>query len=244
VYIEHIIVAALIAAGFALWVRRSTWCYLWERAGTFHVATIAAYSVFVMAPTTPLFEALHVTGVWNLEDLIGHMARLVGLGVLAYALLDRLALPHRRLFLRSRIELPAVLLLPVIVGAFIVGAPDAHVTSLVHAYSHSSLTVFWVTTDVARIWLLAHLAWALRTIRLDRDSRLVAGAYLWAVRINYVAAAVLIAAALGCPWRGLPDVGAGLLYGSYLVYVAAAVLGMRRRRSWLDQPPPRTTETA
>lgn len=237
--IDHGILAALIALAAGLWVRRTTWRFKWESAATINLAGILICLVCMMPFTTPAFDWLHsITGIWNLEDMIGHLAYLTGITVLSYVTLNRIELPAAGRWRRLRLEIPAVVVLPTMVGLFVLGSPDHHERDLFTAPPNFWLAAYWLAMAAAALWVLGHLLWALAIIaRLDPASSTMAKIYLLAVTVDCGS----IAAKAGSIW--LPGVG---LEGTAWVlvcaatggYAAAAIYGMQRVRRWLAWPPP------
>lgn len=237
--IDHGILAALIALAAGLWVRRTTWFYKWESAATVNLAGILICLVCMMPFATPAFDRLYdITGVWNLEDMIGHFAYLTGITVLSYVTLNRLELTDPSRWRHMRLELPATVVLPLLVGLFVLGSPDHHSRDLFSEAPNFCLACYWLVFEGAVSWVLGHLAWALVIIaRWDPESSTVAKIYLVAVGVNYGSIAAKVASLWlrGC---GLEAVSWGLACVATVGYAAAAICGMRQVRRWLVWPPP------
>ncbi|WP_232002955.1 hypothetical protein, partial [Mycobacterium sp. 1245801.1] len=230
---------ALIALAAGLWVRRTTWFYKWESAATVNLAGILVGLVCMMPFATPTFDCLHrVTGVWNLEDMVGHIASLTGITVFAYVTLNRLELTNAAQWRHWRLELPATFVLPTLVGLFVPGSPDRHVRDLFTEPPNAWLAAYWVVLSGAALWVLGHLLWALAIIaRYDADSSTMAKIYLAAVSVNcWAVVAKLLSMAL--PGLGLETAAWVLICVSTVGYVLAAMYGMRQIKRWLAWPPP------
>lgn len=237
--IDHGIFAALVALTAGLWVRRITWRCKWECAATINLAGILICLVCMMPATTPAFDWLHdITGIWNLEDMIGHLSYLVGITVLAYVTLNRIELPAPARWRHLRLELPATVVLPVAVGLFVLGSPDHHVSDLYAAPVNFWLACYWLLLVGAALWVLGHLLWALVIIaRWDPASATMAKIYLVAVTVDCGALAAK-ALSLWMPGVGLEETSWVLVCVASGGYAAAAIYGMRRIRLWLAWPPP------
>jgi hypothetical protein len=69
-----LIAITLACIAWSLWIRRVTWTCRWEIAATLNIA-LQGTARFFMSPfaSETLGRALHaLSGVWNLEDYIGH----------------------------------------------------------------------------------------------------------------------------------------------------------------------------
>ena len=238
---DHAIAAALIAVLVGLWVRRTTWTFRWECAATINLAAILICLVCMMPRAAPAYDPLHsLTGVWNLEDLLGHLTYLAGITVLTHVMLARLTLADLRAFVRQRIELPATILLPTLIGVFVVAAPNHHVADLVIEPAAGWLTCYWLLLCGCGIWVLAHLLWALLIIHGDPQSATIATLYIVAVLANI---GVFVARGMSAVVPAFPgSVTWTLICMATVAYATAAIVGMRRVRRWLTWPPPRPAE--
>lgn len=91
-----LIVVTIGCIAWSLWIRRVTWSCRWEVAATLNVALQGA-AVMLMSPLASetvgqwLFK---LTGVWNLEDYIGHDCYIVAASAIVYNALGRLQDDH------------------------------------------------------------------------------------------------------------------------------------------------------
>jgi len=240
--LEQLVAVALIATMAGLWARRGTWTFRWESAATINLAGLAIYFVCVMPATAPAYDVLyHLTGVWNLEDLVGHTAYLFGIGTLAHAMIARLDIADRRRFLRQRFELPVNIGLPTLIGVFVAASPDHHAADLLFEPARGWLAVYWILWAALSLWILGHLLWAMLIIRTDRRSAPVANIYVAAVAVDI---ASLVALCLSVT-VGLPaSVAAVLICVATVCYAAAAIYGMRGVKRRLTLLPPKQAEPA
>src|SRR6476659_738226 len=81
-----LIAITLGCIGWSLWIRRVTWSCRWEVAATLNIA-LQGLAVILMSPfaSETLGHWLHaLTGMWNLEDYIGHDAYIVAASAVVY----------------------------------------------------------------------------------------------------------------------------------------------------------------
>ena len=174
---------------YVLWSRRFTIFVGWEVGPTVMVLGMAL-CMFLIPPymaniVGPPLRA--VTRLCNAEDLIGHLAYLVGLGALLHTMINRLDMPNRERFIRTRLELPAVLGLPVLIGAFLLGSPDQPIADSVADSIHYGgewLKAYWLLLCCASGWIMGHLIWTLDILRRDPRSAVVANLYLIALLLD------------------------------------------------------------
>ena len=126
----------LVVALLALWSIRHAWSIPIERPATITVALLAV-DVLLMTPQLNwwLSRRLHaITGVWNLEDLTGHICVLIAMCSLLYLMADRLDMnpAQFRWFVRYRIELPCTIAIALMVAIFLPGdIADRYITDTV-----------------------------------------------------------------------------------------------------------------
>lgn len=228
--------AALAATIVALWIRRATWPYLWEKAANTNLACFAAALVCAMPQCAPAFDALHrATGLANLEDLVAILLHLVGITVFTVSLIARVdhgGPDGLRRFVTWRITLPATIILPALVGLFLTVAPaDHHVSVVFERPGHGSMAAFLLLYVAAVAWVTVLGVWALLIIRTDPASQVIANLYLCSLAAGLVWVVVMPVNVL----TGLDLVGvvwASVLVAS-LFFMAGTVRGMRRIRVWL-----------
>jgi hypothetical protein len=179
----------LVVALLALWSIRHAWSIPIERPATITVALLAV-DVLLMTPQLNwwLSRRLHaVTGVWNLEDLTGHICVLIAMCSLLYLVADRLDInpAQFRWFVRYRIELPCTIAIALMVAIFLPGdIADHYITDTVAVEASPWLRAYWLTMSVGCYYLLWNIARVLLILRRDPRSRPAATAYLVAVGIS------------------------------------------------------------
>jgi hypothetical protein len=125
-----------------------------------------------------------VTGLWNLEDLIGHICYLVGMFALLYLVAGRLDMniTQFRGFLRYRIELPATVAIALMVATFVVGdIGDQYSPDITAARVDGWLRVYWLVMIVAVVYLIVLIGRILLILRRDPRSKRGATVYLLAL---------------------------------------------------------------
>jgi hypothetical protein len=179
----------LVVALLALWSIRHAWNIPWERPATLTVALLTL-DVLLVAPRVSrwLSPMLHAfTGLWNLEDLIGHICVLIAMCSLLYLVADRLDMnpAQFRWFVRYRIELPCTLAIALMVAVFLTGdVADRYVTDTVAVHATPWLRAYLLTMSVTCYYLIWNIGRALVILRRDPRSRRAATAYLVAVGIS------------------------------------------------------------
>ncbi len=90
--LSALIIITLASIGWSLWIRRVTWHCRWEVAATLNIALQGA-AVALMSPlaANTVGVALHnLTGVWNLQNYIGHDCYIVAASAIVYNVVGRL----------------------------------------------------------------------------------------------------------------------------------------------------------
>jgi len=179
------IIAAAITGG-CLWVRRRAWGHRFELGGCIVAASMFACLLLMgpalsLALSTPIYA---VTGLWNLEDLLGHLAYLAGLTALFQTLVYRTNIDAPTRFLRRYLEVPTAIILPLLVGLFVVGTPETHYPDLFQTPVTGWMTLYWVVLCAAAGYLLVNLLRLLRIVRRDPRSTVTANIYITAIGID------------------------------------------------------------
>lgn len=179
----------LLAAVMALWIRRHTWRMRWEAAATLNVA-LQSLNVVLLCPRVSrwISPKLHaITGQWNIEDLIGHLAYMGGLAAVLYMAVSRLNMTDRQLrrFVKHRIELPATIFVPLAVGTFVYGRFGRHyVPDLVLLDQAAWLRCYYLLYIAAIAYFLGQAAWVLLILRQDPNQVRAANFYLAAIGVS------------------------------------------------------------
>lgn len=179
---------ALFACAEAIWRRRTVWECMWDRAVTVGVV-LEGVNIVCMEPSisSPLSPWLHrVTGVWNVQQLGGHLLHIGGLMCVLYMAISRLKLTagQRRKMLRKHIELPAVFIVAVEVALFVEGAPDKNIPDLVLTNPSPIMWVYWVVMGVSALYISITAIWALSIIARNAACAATANVYIFVCSIS------------------------------------------------------------
>ena len=189
-----LIAITLGCIGWSLWIRRVTWSSRWEVAATLNIA-LQGIAVLLMSPlaSETLGHWLHtLTGMWNLEDYLGHDAYIVAASAIVYNALGRLQDDHAmQQSFKQYVERPATLCIPLLLATFSFGA-GAHVyrADFFEVPTDFWLAAYWVLLCGTLIYLLGYGSRALLVLRKDPRSRKIANVYLVA-SVSGIAACVV-----------------------------------------------------
>ena len=195
-----LITITLACIAWSLWIRRVTWTCRWEVAATLNIALQGA-TVFLMSPlaSETLGHWLHsLTGLWNLEDYIGHDMYVVAASAIVYNALGRLQddAAMQRTF-KQYVERPATVCIPLLLATYSLGNGAAiYSADFFELHTDFWLSAYWVLLCAMLIYLLGYGARALLVLRQDPRSRRVANVYLAACLSGMMACAIRIVTAL------------------------------------------------
>jgi hypothetical protein len=195
-----LITVTLACIAWSLWIRRVTWSCRWEVAATLNIALQGA-TVFLMSPfaSATVGHWLHaLTGMWNLEDYIGHDMYVVAASAIVYNALGRLQDDHAmQTTFKQYVERPATLCIPLLLAAFSLGNGAAiYSADFFELRTDFWLGAYWILLCSTLIYLLGYGARALLVLRKDPRSRKVANIYLAASVSGMLACVVRIVTAL------------------------------------------------
>ncbi len=178
--------AAVVITGCCVWVRRGAWTCRWELGSSITAASMLV-CLLLMNPALSLTWSapLHaLTGLWNIEDLLGHLVYLAGLITLVQVLAIRTNLDNPQQFLRRRLEVPIAIALPLLIGLFIVGTPGKHWPDLFRAPLTGWMTLYWMALCASASYLLTHILRLLWVVRRDPRSTVTANIYTAAIIVD------------------------------------------------------------
>jgi hypothetical protein len=195
-----LITVTLACIAWSLWIRRVTWSCRWEVAATLNIALQGA-TVFLMSPfaSETLGHWLHaLTGMWNLEDYIGHDLYVVAASAIVYNSLGRLQDDHAmQTTFKQYVERPATLCIPLLLATFSLGNGAAiYQADFFQLHTDFWLSAYWILLCGTLIYLLGYGSRALLVLRKDPRSRTVANVYLAASFSGMMACTVRIVTAL------------------------------------------------
>jgi hypothetical protein len=206
---------------WSLWIRRVTWSCRWEVAATLNIA-LQGLAVLLMSPmaSETLGHWLHaLTGMWNLEDYIGHDMYIVAASAVVYNALGRLQDDHvmQKTF-KQYVEIPATLCIPLLLATFSLGnGARIYRPDFFEVPTDFWLNMYWLLLCGTLIYLLGYGARALLVLRKDPRSRRIANVYLVASISGIAACLVRIVTAFVPQWQAIE--------GGTLVWVFACGCG-------------------
>ena len=222
------VIAATLAVGaYSLWVRRDTWRSRWE-VGASLAVVLEACALLLMSPDTSpsLGPALHrVTGLWNVQHLLGHLCLIVAIAAIIHHALMRIAdegqartLFHNHVLRPLRIGL----LLQVVV--FVVADLGYHRDLFSAAVNTGWLAAYWVLTGGLVIYLSGYAGRLLLIMHSDPRARATVDIYLASAAVGVVASLLQISTV----WTGV-DVTVAVWLCACL---AIAIFAYGAARSW------------
>src|SRR5882757_2192528 len=178
-----LIAITLGCIAWSLWIRRVTWSCRWEVAATLNIA-LQGVAVLLISPwaSETLGHWLHaLTGMWNLEDYIGHDAYIVAASAVVYNALGRLT------------DDPAMLCIPLLLATFSLGnGAKIYKPDFFDVPTDFWLALYWTLLCGMLIYLLGYGGRALLILRKDPRSRKIANIYLVASASGILACTVRI----------------------------------------------------
>jgi len=180
--IHTLIAFTLACAAASLWTRRLTWSCPWEVAPTLGIALYSAGAVLT-APLATTFtgRALHaVTGIWHLDDYLGHLCYLWAAGAIVFAALSRLIDDDG--ILRAsirRLELPVLLVVTAMLVALAMSdTNNGYYPDMYDVPVDTWLAVYWLLINGMLMSLFTYAARQLLILRQDERSRRTANMFI------------------------------------------------------------------
>jgi hypothetical protein len=216
-----LIAITLVCIAWSLWIRRVTWSCRWEVAATLNIA-LQGIAVLLMSPwaSETIGHWLHaLTGMWNLEDYIGHDAYIVAASAVIYNALGRLADDHAmQKSFKLYVETPATICIPLLLATFSLGnGARIYKPDFFQVPTDFWLNTYWLLLCGTLIYLLVYGGRALLILRKDPRSRQIANIYLVASASGILACTVRIVTAYITPLQTVA--------GSTLVWIFACGCG-------------------
>jgi hypothetical protein len=191
-----LLTVTLACMAWSLWIRRLTWSSRWEIAATLNIALQAA-AVLLMSPlaSETVGQWLHsVTGIWNLEDYIGHDLYVVAASAIVYNALGRLQDDNAmQAAFKQYVERPATLCIPLLLATFSLGnGAKVYRSDFFTVPTDFWLSAYWLLLCGTLIYLLGYGSRALLVLRQDPRSRRIANIYLMASASGITACVIRI----------------------------------------------------
>ena len=198
-----LIAITLVCIAWSLWIRRVTWSCRWEVAATLNIA-LQGIAVLLISPwaSETIGHWLHaLTGMWNLEDYIGHDAYIVAASAVIYNALGRLTDDHAmQKSFKLYVERPATICIPLLLATFSLGnGAIIYKPDFFEVPTDFWLNTYWLLLCGTLIYLLVYGARALLVLRHDPRSRMIANVYLVASASGILACTVRIVTAYVTP---------------------------------------------
>ncbi|MGB9222818.1 hypothetical protein [Mycobacterium sp.] len=217
-----LIIITLASIGWSLWIRRVTWHCRWEVAATLNIA-LQGCAVALMSPlaSETLGVGLHnITGVWNLQNYIGHDCYVVAASAIIYNALGRLGDDNAfQASFKQYVERPATLCIPLLLATFSVSAGSKiYARDFFALRTDFWLSVYWLLLCGTLGYLLSFGSRALLVLRKDPRSRRIADVYLFSSASGIMATVVRSITALVPPLQGP--------IAAYLVWLFACMCGV------------------
>lgn len=204
-----IIVATLAIVAYSLWVRRDTWWSRWESAATFALA-LEACALLLMSPwiSAEVGPVLHRgLGVWNVQQLAGHLCLIVAVTANIHHMLVRLADPVQvRFIMRRQLMIPIWLGWAVMVPAYLRSDQDYQPDVFAAARTDAWMTTYQLVGCALVIYLSAYVSRLMLTLRHDPRAKSTIDLYL--VSMAFATAACLIV--VGSSWVDGDDASPGI----------------------------------
>lgn len=165
--------AAVVAR--CVWERRVTWRVRWEQSQTLSIL-LQCIGLLLIAPwqTALIGDVLHaMTGMWHLEDYIGHVCYLAAAGAVVNAAAVRLTDDAMRGRLIRLIAIPGGIAVVMMLVAQVFGhAEEQHFAAdYFRVPLDGWLSVYWLFYCGTLLYMLALASWLLFVLGADRRSR-------------------------------------------------------------------------
>jgi hypothetical protein len=242
VALSVLIFITLASIGWSLWIRRVTWHCRWEVAATLNIALQGA-AVLLMSPfaANTIGIALHnLTGVWNLQNYLGHDCYVVAASAIVYNALGRLADDHLlQTAFKQFVERPATLCIPMLLATFSLSrGSKTYARDFFALPTDFWLSVYWIVLCGTLIYLLGFGFRALLALRRDPRSTHIANLYLIACASGITACAVRIITALVPALQGRFDAALVWFFACACGagFALTSAQSWRKKVKWFQQP--------
>ncbi|WP_046302025.1 hypothetical protein [Mycobacterium sp. UM_Kg27] len=237
------IVATAAMVTYCLWVRRDTWWSRWEVGATFAIA-MEGLALILLTPWagTELGPPLHsVTGLWNVQQVLGWLCLIAGIVGNIYHMLVRLTDPaHVWPIMRKHLLVPVGSGVVVVLMAFFNTDRGFQPDLFAALGGDHWVTVIEVANAALVLFLSAYVARLMLSLRKDPRARTTLMLYLAAMTF----AAVACVAAVISIWFGgyagtVIWIGVCLSVGTFAYGLARS---WRAKRAWFapDTSAPRS----
>ncbi len=192
------IIATLAIIAYSLWVRRDTWWTRWEAAASLALA-LEGCALVLMSPwaAATFGPALHRgLGVWNVQQMLGHLCLIVAITANIYHMLVRLADPDQvRSIMRRQLLFPVWLGITLMVPSYLLSDQQYHTDLFAASTTDSWLIVYELVGCAVVIYLSGYVSRLMLLLRSDPRAKSTINLYLVSMSFAVAACLVVIASA-------------------------------------------------
>lgn len=176
-----LITATLAVVAYSLWVRRHTWRSRWEIGASCGIL-LEGCALVLMSPwaSAVVGPPLHrITGLWNLQTMLGHLCLIAAIASVVHHILVRLTDDHQlRALFHSRITVPVRFGVLLLVPAFVIAGERSQPDLFSADLAGGRLTGYWLVTGSLIIYLSTYGGRALLILRPDPRATATVNTYL------------------------------------------------------------------
>ena len=193
------IVATLMVIGYSLWVRRDTWWSRWEAAASLALA-LEACALVLMSPWAareigPILH--HNLGVWNTQQLLGHLCLIAAVTANIHHMLVRLADPDQvRLIMRRQLLLPVSAGVTVMVPCFLLSDQSYRPDLFAATSSDHWIVIYELVGCTVVLFLSGYVSRLMLALRHDPRARTTIHLYLASMTFASAACLIVVASSL------------------------------------------------
>lgn len=189
------IVATLAVIVYSTWIRRDTWWSRWESAASLAVV-LEGCSLLLMSPwgAATFGPALHrLLGVWNVQQMLGHLCLIVAITANIHHMLVRLADPDQvRFIMRRQLMIPIWLGFALMVPSYLLADQDYH-PDMFAATTDSWLRIYQLVGCAVVLYLSGYVSRLMLTLRADPRAKATIDLYLVSMSFASAACAIVVA---------------------------------------------------
>ncbi|OBH21606.1 hypothetical protein EHH44_19520 [Mycolicibacter terrae] len=194
-----LIVATLALIAYSSWIRRDTWWSRWEAAASLALV-LEAGALLLMSPwgATAIGPILRRgLGVWNVQQMLGHLCLIAAVVANIYHMLVRLADPAQvRSIMRRHLTVPVWLGVALMVPSYLLADQEYRLDLFAAAHTDSWLIAYEVVGCAVLLYLSAYVSRLMLTLREDPRAKSTIDLYL--VSMTFASAGCLIV--IGSAW--------------------------------------------
>ncbi|MEB3034823.1 hypothetical protein [[Mycobacterium] nativiensis] len=162
--------ATVLVVLYSLWVRRDTWWSRWEIGITSAIA-LEGCALVLLSPwaAQAVGPWLHkASGIWNLQQMVGHIFIVMAIAANIYHVMARLAdFEEMRTLYRRQVKWPARIGLPAMMAVFVIADADYRPDGFATSSQGGWVTAYWVLLCGLLIYESAYATRLLMMVRSD-----------------------------------------------------------------------------